>query len=115
MLAASDKNIFTECKSANVSGSEAKKIRNKQSKYTCSDSHKFTAPVASFAMNALSIYDVQGNVSEWIACFGKPCAKPISMGSSWFDGKTSNKINKVESKKPSLAFSNIGFRLVRNL
>ena len=115
LLAANDKNNFTACKTANVTGTEAKKIRNKQSKYTCNDNYKFTAPVASFKQNSLSLYDIQGNVSEWIACDGKPCNKPIAMGSSWFDGESSNKLDKIESKKPSLAFSHIGFRLVREL
>ncbi|HFC29445.1 MAG TPA: hypothetical protein ENJ44_00200, partial [Oceanospirillales bacterium] len=115
LLAANDKNSFEACKTANVAASEALKIRNKQTKYSCKDNYKFTAPVASFKQNKLGIYDIQGNVSEWLACTGSPCQKPTAIGSSWFDGKKSNKIDKVESKKPALAFSNIGFRLMRDL
>ncbi|VAW35883.1 Serine/threonine protein kinase [hydrothermal vent metagenome] len=115
LLATTDNNTFSACKSANVAGAEANKIRNKESKYSCNDKFKFTAPVASFSVNNIGLYDIQGNVSEWISCNNASCQTPIAMGSSWFSGKQSNKLDKSQKLKPSLGFSYIGFRLVRNL
>ena len=115
LLAAADKNIFSACKTANVTGKEAKKIRNKEDKYSCSDKFKFTAPVASFRVNGHGLYDVQGNVSEWIACEKTPCQTPVAMGSSWLDGKQSNKLQRSEKLKANSAFTYLGFRLVRDL
>ncbi|MBL4659993.1 MAG: protein kinase [Alcanivoracaceae bacterium] len=115
MMAAVDKNTFKACQSANVSGQEAKKIRNKEDKYSCDDKYKFTAPVASFAINEIGLFDIQGNVSEWIACAGSPCQAPVAMGSSWFHGKQSNKLNQTQKFKANTAFSYVGFRLARDL
>jgi serine/threonine protein kinase len=115
MLAAVDKNTFSACKTANVTGNEAKKIRNKEDKYSCSDKFKFTAPVASFRVNSHGLYDVQGNVSEWIACEKIPCQAPVAMGSSWLHGKQSNKLQRSEKLKANSAFTYLGFRLVRDL
>jgi len=115
MLAAVDNNTFTACKSANVAGLEARKIRNKEAKYACKDKYKFTAPVAAFTENKLGLFDIQGNVSERIACQSSPCQAPVAMGSSWFHGKQSNKLDKSEKLKINSAFSYVGFRLARDL
>jgi serine/threonine protein kinase/formylglycine-generating enzyme required for sulfatase activity len=115
LLASENNNIFKPCKTANVSGQEAKKIRNKEDKYICTDSYIFTAPVATFAVNKIGVFDVQGNVSEWIACNTQPCLSPIAMGSSWFNGKQSNKLLASEKLLPDLGRSYVGFRLVRDL
>ncbi len=115
MLAALNKNNYQACKTSNVAGIEAKKIRNKQENYNCNDGNKFTAAVESYAKNSLGLYDLQGNVSEWLACDTHPCPQPTAIGSSWFDGTKSTQINMPKKQKPALAFSSIGFRLVRDL
>ncbi len=115
LLAAVESNTFEACKTANVTGTEAIKLRNKQDKYSCNDRFINTAPVASFSQNKLGLYDIQGNVSEWISCNGEPCKKPTAMGSSWFSGKQSNLLDVSEKLKAATGYSYIGFRLVRDL
>jgi len=115
MLAATENNPFSACKTANVAGVEAKKLRNKEDNFTCNDGYKFTSPVASFAINGLGIYDIQGNVSEWLHCQGKRCQQPIALGSSWLSGKKSATKPISEKLKSNMSYSNVGFRLVRDL
>lgn len=106
---------FIACKSSNISGAESKKIRNKEDKLDCDDGHKFTAPVASFKVNSLGLYDINGNVSEWIECNQEPCETPIAMGTSWFHGTQSNTVDKYEEHEIDTAYSYVGFRVVREL
>jgi len=115
MLAETKNNTFNACESANIAGLESKKSRVKNQNYSCNDKYEFTAPVASFSINNNGVYDIQGNVSEWIFCDKKPCLNPIAMGSSWYDGKKSNSISKADEYKINYGYTHIGFRLVRDL
>ncbi len=106
---------FKACKSGNLAGSEANKIRNKESNYACNDNYKFTAPVANFSKQVNGIFDTQGNVSEWISCSSVNCNTPVAMGNSWYHGQQSNKAIHEEKHKIDSAYSHIGFRVVRDL
>ena len=115
LLASENNNNFKPCKTANVSGQEAKKVRDKGDKYICTDNYIFTAPVAIFSKNKVGLFDVQGNVSEWLACDTEPCLSPVAIGSSWFDGKQSNKLALSEKLSADIGHSYVGFRLVKDL
>ncbi len=115
ILASKESNAYSACKTANLAGLEGAKIRNKEDNFPCNDDFKFTAPVASYAKNDEGLYDVRGNVSEWLACSQSPCDSPTSIGSSWFHGKQSNKLSQTEAHKINSAYSYVGFRLVRDL
>ena len=114
-LAAFDANAFKPCQTANIAGKEAHKTSIKNEKYACNDKFKFTAPVATFAVNEIGVFDIQGNVSEWIQCDKPSCNSAVAMGSSWFNGKQSNLLQKSENMKLNIGYTNIGFRLVRDL
>ncbi len=114
MFADADKS-FNACKDGNVAGKEASKIRNKENNFSCNDNYKHTAPVAHFSKQSNGLYDMQGNVSEWLACSSANCSTPIAMGSSWYHGQQSTKGIHEEKHKIDSAFSHIGFRVVRDL
>ncbi|SBS31526.1 Serine/threonine-protein kinase pkn1 [Marinomonas aquimarina] len=88
-----------------------------------------TAPVASQASNPLGIFDMHGNVAEWVEdCYhenyqGAPntnqvwlsdqCNGRVLRGGSWFDVPTVGRSATRYRADPNLRASNWGFRVVR--
>lgn len=51
---------------------------------SCNDGHAFAAPVGSFQPNAFGLYDMQGNITQWLAdCLHEDYANAPSDGSAW--------------------------------
>ena len=90
-----------------------------------------TAPVGSQASNPLGIYDMHGNVAEWVEdCYhdsyeGAPasnqvwlsdqCSGRVLRGGSWFDIPAVGRSATRYRAEPTLRASNWGFRVVRLL
>ncbi|SBT18875.1 Serine/threonine-protein kinase pkn1 [Marinomonas gallaica] len=88
-----------------------------------------TAPVGSQASNPLGIFDMHGNVAEWVEdCYhenyaGAPstnqvwlsdqCDGRVLRGGSWFDVPTVGRSATRYRAEPTLRASNWGFRIVR--
>ncbi|WP_417553145.1 SUMF1/EgtB/PvdO family nonheme iron enzyme [Marinomonas fungiae] len=88
-----------------------------------------TAPVGSQASNPLGIFDMHGNVAEWVEdCYhdnyqGAPttnqvwlsdqCDGRVLRGGSWFDVPTVGRSSTRYRAEPTLRASNWGFRVVR--
>ncbi|HOP23123.1 MAG TPA: protein kinase [Gammaproteobacteria bacterium] len=114
-VAMNKQNKFSPCQSANLAGSEAADVRNKEKNYDCSDSFVYTAPVATFSKNSQGVYDMQGNVSEWTRCKEDSCQSPVAMGSSWYNGEQSNGPTFSDKLKDETGYTYVGIRLVRDL
>ena len=98
----------------------------------CSDGHTYTAPVASFKPNAFDLYDMIGNVREWLQdCFtgsyvGRPpdgrawewaggCELRGARGGSWATRPGESRAAARGGEPQGLRQSDLGFRVVREL
>jgi formylglycine-generating enzyme required for sulfatase activity len=80
-----DSNNF--CQYENVYDYTALKAFREPGRGGCSDGFAYTSPVGSLAPNAFGIYDLQGNLEEWVEdCWHDDYQSAPSDGSAWTSG-----------------------------
>ncbi|HKQ43847.1 MAG TPA: formylglycine-generating enzyme family protein [Rhizomicrobium sp.] len=131
------------CKYANVFDLSALRIYAKPNKpapkpfatgFRCDDGYVRTSPVGVFKPNGFGLYDMLGNVEQWVAdCLGpydadkksalmdKVCDHRVTRGGSWggdpFGVRSASRGNHmtIESRNIAIRFTDTGFRVARDL
>jgi formylglycine-generating enzyme required for sulfatase activity/predicted Ser/Thr protein kinase len=125
------KNIEAACNSANVADWSAGERYPGWKVHPCNDGYVYSAPVGSFAPNGFGLYDMLGNVFEWVQdCWHNDYRGSPSNGSAWLSGDCSERDLRGGSWFTTPAYvsvaarnhfqegyrsNSIGFRLVREL
>ena len=94
----------------------------------CEDGHVFTSPVRSFAANRFGLFDVLGNVWEWVEDCDyaasatedanharSVCKRAAVRGGSWNDWPVDLRLADSHRPDPASRRNDTGFRLVREL
>jgi formylglycine-generating enzyme required for sulfatase activity/predicted Ser/Thr protein kinase len=119
------------CNSANVADLAAAQRYPGWKVHSCNDGYVYSAPVGSFAPNAFGLYDMLGNVFEWVQdCWhpdyhGSPsdgsawlsgdCSQRDLRGGSWFTAPAYVSVSARNRFDQNYRSNSIGFRIVREI
>ena len=108
------------CSSANLADASYRKAFDARGGADCDDGHAATAPVGSYPAVA-GIFDIDGNVREWVAACGKSAALSAGCrdhglrGRGWLSISDKEGVSASDSYSEDVALNTLGFRLVREL
>jgi formylglycine-generating enzyme required for sulfatase activity len=133
-LAARDygkREVLSACKRGNVGDLWLKSQQSDAVVEECEDGWTFTSPARSFLKNDVGVYDLLGNVREWVAdCWSEvrplegvdyspsligECDQRVVKGTSWAHGTGFGDPARRQGFDANDAFNTVGFRLVRTL
>jgi serine/threonine-protein kinase PpkA len=77
----------------------------------CNDGAAQTAPVGHYLPSGAGVYDLYGNVSEWLA--GGGSGERVFRGLSWRDGGHQTPLGRRGTADSDVGYTNVGFRVVR--
>jgi serine/threonine-protein kinase PpkA len=99
---------------ANVGDKTFHEQYRSRSALACSDGYAQTAPVGKFSAVA-SIYDLAGNVREWVSDCAADCRKHLAMGSTWSSVAEELQVTQRNNFDADTAFNTVGFRVAREI
>lgn len=108
------------CTGANLADAAFNKAYDTKSGASCDDGHAATSPAGKFPPTASGVFDVDGNVREWVnACAngspGAGCREHRVRGRSWYSAPDKETATFSDNVASDVSSNNIGFRIVREL
>jgi formylglycine-generating enzyme required for sulfatase activity len=106
----------SSCRLGNVYGDDQRELSLRE-RYGCSDGAADTSSVGRYAASADGLYDLVGNVAEWVSdCAARgECEERKIMGSSYRDGRNAPLLGLHDTKEGDSAALDVGFRVVREM
>lgn len=81
------------CRHANVADRTLNRILSRVDHHDCDDGYLYTAPIGTFQPNQFGIYDILGNLWEWVEdCVNVNYESAPADGSAWARGDCSRRI-----------------------
>ncbi len=103
-----------DCKANLADASYRARFRDNDA-LACDDGHAETAPTRSFEASRAAVYDIAGNVREWVSDCAPGCREHAAMGSAWNSTKEKADASQRQSFGVELASNTVGFRVVREI
>ena len=120
------------CAYMNAADTTAKRKFRYWTALACDDGFIYTSPVGAFRPNAFGLYDMLGNVRQWVEdCYADsygedqpsdgsayndtPCSDRVIRGGSWIDVAPELRSARRDNDSPTGRTYNLGFRLAMTL
>lgn len=102
------------CKANLADASYAAEYRERDA-LACKDGAVHTAPVKRFEPGRTGLYDMVGNVREWVSDCDAKCDKRLAMGTGWVSTKDQLSPTASTGFDADTGFNSVGFRVLREI
>lgn len=110
-----------DCRSANLADQAYRRRYETQQGQDCDDGAAGTSPVGRYPSISVGVFDIDGNVREWVAGCGKGtpltpgCREHTVKGRGWLSVPGKEAVGNVESYGEDVALNSVGFRIAREI
>jgi len=110
-----------DCRSANLADQAYRRRYETQQGQDCDDGAAGTSPVGRYPSISVGVFDIDGNVREWVAGCGKGapltpgCREHTVKGRGWLSVPGKEAVGNLESYGEDVALNSVGFRIAREI